>query len=88
MYKIMDHQYGENGERNQSILPEYCNSTLTTQAYKINITIVCVRIDNCSVIRESLSTKVCSLLEWSSIISIAVSSDHSQLRCTDFAGSH
>ena len=32
-------------------------------------------------------TKVCSLLEWSFIISIAVSSDHSQLRCTGFAGS-
>ena len=33
-------------------------------------------------------SKVCSLLEWSFIISIAVSSDHSQLRCTGFAGSH
>ena len=32
--------------------------------------------------------KVCSLLEWSFIISIAVSSDHSQLRCRGFAGSH
>ena len=32
--------------------------------------------------------KVFSPLEWSFIISIAVSSDHSQLRCTGFAGSH
>ena len=32
--------------------------------------------------------KVCSLQEWCFIISIEVSSDHSQLRCTGFAGSH
>ena len=32
--------------------------------------------------------KVCSLLEWCFVISIEVSSDHSQLRCTGFAGSH
>ena len=31
--------------------------------------------------------KVCSLLEWCFIISIGVSSDHSHLRCTCFAGS-
>ena len=38
---------------------------------------------------KSLShCKACALLEWSFIISIAVSSDHSQLRCTGFAGSH
>ena len=29
-------------------------------------------------------TKVCSLLEWCFVISIEVSSDHSQLRCTGF----
>ena len=34
------------------------------------------------------NTEVCSLLEWCFIILIGVSSDHSQLRCTDFAGSH
>ena len=33
-------------------------------------------------------SKVCSLSEWSFIISVAVSSDHFQLRCTDFVGSH
>ena len=33
-------------------------------------------------------TEVCSLLEWCFIISIGVSSDHSQLRCTGFAGGH
>ena len=33
-------------------------------------------------------TKVCSLLEWCFIISIGVSSDHSQLRCTSFTGGH
>ena len=32
-------------------------------------------------------SKICSLSEWSFIISIAVSSDHSQLRFTGFAGS-
>ena len=32
--------------------------------------------------------KVCSLLEWCFIISIGVSSDHSQLRCRGFVGSH
>ena len=31
--------------------------------------------------------QVCSLLEWCFIISIGVSGDHSQLRCTGFAGS-
>ena len=31
---------------------------------------------------------VCSLLEWCFIISIGVSSDHSQLKCTGFAGTH
>ena len=34
------------------------------------------------------STKVCSLSEWCFIVSTGVSSDHSQLRCTGFAGSH
>ena len=33
-------------------------------------------------------TKVCFLLEWCFIISVGVSSDHSQLRCTGIAGSH
>ena len=37
---------------------------------------------------EGCQTKVCSLLEWSFIISIGVSSDHSQLRCMGFPGSH
>ena len=37
---------------------------------------------------RKLKTEVCSLLEWCFIISIGVSSDHSQLRCTGFAGSH
>ena len=30
-----------------SILPEYCSSALTAQAYKMVITTVCVQIDNC-----------------------------------------
>ena len=34
------------------------------------------------------SHKVCSLLEWCFNISVGVSSDSSQLRCTGFAGSH
>ena len=33
-------------------------------------------------------SEVCSLLEWCFIISVGVSSDHSHLRCTGFAGSH
>ena len=30
-----------------SILPEYCSSALTAQAYKMVITTACVQIDNC-----------------------------------------
>ena len=30
-----------------SILPEYCGSALTAQAYKMVIATVCVQIDNC-----------------------------------------
>ena len=33
-------------------------------------------------------SKVYSILEWCFVISVGVSSDHSQLRCTGFAGSH
>ena len=32
--------------------------------------------------------KVCFLLEWCFIISVEVCSDHFQLKCTGFAGSH
>ena len=39
-------------------------------------------------LRDNAKCKVCSLLEWCFIISIGVSGDHSQLRCTGFAGSH
>ena len=39
-------------------------------------------------LNKLFDNKVCSLLEWSFIISIAVSNDHSQLRYTGFAGSH
>ena len=37
-----------------SLLPEYCSSALTAQAYKMVVTTVCVQTDN-SVIHESLS---------------------------------
>ena len=42
-----------------SVLPAYCSSTLTAQAYKMVITTVCVQIDSCVCnIRESLSISV------------------------------
>ena len=48
-----------------------------------------VFLKNCLYADDSLlPTKVCSLSEWCFIFSIGVPSDHSQLRCTGFAGSY
>ena len=46
-----------------SVLPEYCSSALTAQAYKMVITTVCVQIDNCFC-NTWIVVHLCASLRW------------------------